>query len=93
MIGKVYLAEREIRDIVKYLLNIVVLKRREDLVEIYQALPENVRRLILTYTRELESEGKEKADQILSRELAKMFEEIYRDLKRIHEKYVIIPRV
>jgi len=89
----VYLTEREIRDIVRYLLSIIVLRRREDLIEVYQALPENVRRLVLTYARELESGDKEKADQALTRELARMFEEIYRDLKRIHEKYVIIPRV
>jgi len=82
-----------LREVVKYLLSIIVLKRRDDLIEVYQALPENVRRLLLTYTRELEAGDKEKADQALYRELSRMFEDIYRDLKRIHEKYIMIPRV
>ncbi len=52
-----------------------------------------MRKLILTYVKELETGNIEKAETTLRQELSKMFENIYRDLKKIHEKYVIIPRI
>jgi len=91
-VRKIYLTESEVKDIVRYLLHVLVLKRREDLIETYQALPENVRRLILTYVREIETGDLDKADMAVRQEVSKMFENIYRDLKRIHERYVVIPR-
>ncbi len=85
-------AEREIRNIVLTLMNIIVYKRRRELLETYTAVPERVRRLILEYVREIELGNLTGAENVVKRSISEIFDKVYDDIKKIIEKYQLVER-
>jgi len=75
-----------VKDIVTNLLEIIVNERREDLIQVYPFLPDNVRRILINYVKLRESGNVNDAVKEVSKEIDLIFSRVYSVLKKIAQQ-------
>ncbi len=73
-------------------MNIVVYKRRRELLEVYSTLPEELRKIILDYVREIELGNLSKAEEVIRRSVSEIFNRVYSNIKNIVSKYTLVEK-